>query len=82
MVKLYPLQGREDIPQAYLHTPIADFIAFHNFNEPLPSYKRAELLIGMCMDNRKVLRIPDNFAYIIRTGGANLKRVELRFPTR
>ena len=25
------------------------------------------------MDNRKHLRIPDNFAYIIRSGGANLR---------
>ncbi len=34
-------------------------------------YVRARLLIGMCMDNRKVLRTPDNFAYVIRGGGAN-----------
>lgn len=32
----------------------------------------------MCMDNRKVLRIPDNFAYILRTGGANLGRIEFK----
>ncbi len=30
------------------------------------------MLIGMCMDNRKNLWVPDNFAYIIRSGGANL----------
>lgn len=27
----------------------------------------------MCMDNRKHLNIPDNFAFIIRSGGANLR---------
>jgi carbonic anhydrase len=27
----------------------------------------------MCMDNRKHLNIPDNFAFIIRAGGANLR---------
>jgi carbonic anhydrase len=30
------------------------------------------------MDNRKHLRIPDNFAYIIRTGGANLRYSEFK----
>ncbi|MBI5960579.1 MAG: carbonic anhydrase, partial [Chloroflexi bacterium] len=39
---------------------------------------RAELLVGMCMDNRKHLHIPDNFAYIIRSGGANLRYSEFK----
>jgi len=30
------------------------------------------------MDNRKYLRIPDNFAYIIRSGGANLRYSEFK----
>jgi len=30
------------------------------------------------MDNRKSLRIPDNFAYIIRAGGANLRYSEFK----
>jgi carbonic anhydrase len=30
------------------------------------------------MDSRKHLRIPDNFAYILRTGGANLSLSEFR----
>jgi carbonic anhydrase len=30
------------------------------------------------MDNRKHLRIPDNFAYIIRTGGGNLRYSEFK----
>ncbi len=32
----------------------------------------------MCMDNRKYLHIPDNFAFIIRTGGANLRYSEFK----
>jgi len=32
----------------------------------------------MCMDNRKQLHIPDNFAFIIRTGGANLRYSEFK----
>jgi carbonic anhydrase len=30
------------------------------------------------MDNRKHLRIPDNFAYIIRSGGGNLRHSEFK----
>ena len=32
----------------------------------------------MCMDNRKHLRMPDNFAFIIRSGGANLRYSEFK----
>jgi len=32
----------------------------------------------MCMDSRKRLHILDNFAFIIRTGGANLRYSELK----
>jgi len=30
------------------------------------------------MDNRKRLRLPENFAYVLRSGGANLRRVEFK----
>jgi carbonic anhydrase len=32
----------------------------------------------MCIDNRKHLLIPNNFAFIIRTGGANLRYSEFK----
>ena len=32
----------------------------------------------MCMDNRKKLNIPENFAFIIRAGGANLRYSEFK----
>ena len=32
----------------------------------------------MCMDHRKKMLIPDNFSYIIRTGGANLRYSEFK----
>jgi len=32
----------------------------------------------MCMDNRNHLQIPDNFAFIIRAGGANLRYSEFK----
>jgi carbonic anhydrase len=51
---------------------------YHNLNRRMESYDMAQILIGMCMDNRKHLNIPDNFAFIIRTGGANLRYSEFK----
>lgn len=71
--KLLPITSPADIPSQYRSTPIADFLEYHNLDRPFNSYTSAEMLIGMCMDNRKHLRIPDNFSFIIRAGGANLR---------
>lgn len=73
MEQLISLSSPDEIPPAYQHTPIGLLLEYHNFQRPLEAYQQAQLLIGMCMDNRKHLRIPDNFAYIIRAGGANLR---------
>lgn len=67
-----------DIPQEYRGTPIGSMLEYHNLDRPYESYTAAQLLIGMCMDNRKHLHIPDNFAYIIRAGGANLRYSEFK----
>jgi carbonic anhydrase len=75
---LIPVQSVDDIFPAYRATPIGRLLEYHNLNCPLQPYTRAELLVGMCMDNRKHLRIPDNFAYIIRAGGANLRYSEFK----
>ena len=53
-------------------------LEYHNLNRTLDEHIKAQVLIGMCMDNRKHLRMPDNFAYIIRTGGANLRYSEFK----
>jgi carbonic anhydrase len=68
----------DDISPEIRPTPIGLLLAYHNLNHPLDPYTQAQLLIGMCMDNRKHLRIPDNFAYIIRAGGANLRYSEFK----
>jgi carbonic anhydrase len=73
MHSLIAINKREDILPQYLDTPIGDLIEYHNLNKEKPVYNQAEILVGMCMDNRKHLNIPDNFAYIIRAGGANLQ---------
>jgi carbonic anhydrase len=53
-------------------------LEYHNIHRSLDVYDKATLLIGMCMDNRKRLRIPDKFAYVIRAGGANLRYSEFK----
>ena len=78
MRRLRPVDKESDIPAAYSRGPIGDLLRFHNLGFPLREVQQAELLIGMCMDNRKHLRIPDNFAFILRAGGANLRYSEFK----
>ncbi|MHB1407591.1 MAG: carbonic anhydrase [Desulfitobacteriaceae bacterium] len=78
MNRLSPVSSREDIFPEYRETPIGRLLEYHNLKELFESYAKAELLIGMCMDNRKHLRIPDNFAYILRSGGGNLRYSEFK----
>ncbi|MDP2856714.1 MAG: carbonic anhydrase, partial [Bacillota bacterium] len=61
MSALLPVNCWDDILPAYRTTPVADALAYHNLRTPQRSHDRAELLIGMCMDNRIMLRIPDNY---------------------
>ncbi|HWQ82705.1 MAG TPA: carbonic anhydrase [Ignavibacteria bacterium] len=67
-----------DISEDYRNTPIGDLLEYHNLEKKFETYEKAEILIGMCMDNRKHLHIPDNFAFIIRAGGANLRYSEFK----
>jgi len=78
MSKLLSVQSIDDILPEYRQTPIGLLLEFHNLNRPVTIYDKAQLLIGMCMDNRKHLHIPDNFAFIIRAGGANLRYSEFK----
>jgi carbonic anhydrase len=76
--RLIPVQRLEDIPERLRSTPVGLLLEYHNLGREFEPYERAELLIGMCMDNRKHMRIPDNFAFIIRAGGANLRYSEFK----
>ena len=78
MDRLISIDSTENIPEAYRETPIGLLLEYHNLERPFSSYSQAQLLIGMCMDNRKHLNIPDNFAFIIRAGGANLRASEFK----
>ena len=78
MNQLVSIQSKEDILPEYRNTPIGLLLEYHNLNRPFDDYQTAKLLIGMCMDNRKHLQMPDNFSFIIRTGGANLRYSEFK----
>lgn len=80
MQRAIPITSFEDIPAAYRETPVSRLVAWHNgfSDEPETAVTRAELLIGMCMDNRKRLRIPENFAFILRSGGGNMRPSEFK----
>lgn len=78
MKRLIPILKQDDILPEYLQTPIGLLLEYHNLDRPFENYDKAQLLVGMCMDNRKYLHIPDNFAFIIRSGGANLRYSEFK----
>lgn len=63
----------EDIPSKYRDTPIESLLTYHNLNVHVDRTEKAQIVIGMCMDNRKMLNVPENFAFIIRAAGANLE---------
>ncbi len=66
----------EDILPPYRGTPIEDLLACHNLGVPLQPSARPTLLIGMCMDYRLLLRVPHNFAYVLRAGGCDIRSLE------
>lgn len=78
MDRLIPITKKEDIPAEYQDNYIGRLFEYHNLGRELESYDKAQLFIGMCMDHRKRLRIPENFAYVMRTGGANLRHSEFK----
>lgn len=78
MKRIEAVNSISNIYPEYRNTPIGRLLEYHNLNRPYEVYDNAQLLIGMCMDNRKHLHIPDNYAFIIRAGGANLRYSEFK----
>ncbi len=77
--RLIDIAAESDIPEAYRSSPLGALLRYHNLGADMPQrVEKPQMLIGMCMDSRKHLRIPDNFAFILRTGGANLRQSEFR----
>ena len=73
MDRLIEIYKAGDIPAKYKGTPIGLLVEYQNHLRPHDPYASAQILVGMCMDNRKALDVPENFAYILRTGGANMR---------
>jgi carbonic anhydrase len=78
MERLVAVRQLEDIFPVWRETPIERLLALQNLGAPLETPDKPELLIGMCMDYRKTLRIPDDYAYVLRAGGANLRPSEFK----
>lgn len=69
--RLIPVNSTDDIFPQYRQTLPGLLLEYHNLVRNPDSYDKSQMLVGNSMDNRKHLRICDNFAYIIRLGGAN-----------
>ena len=78
MTTIIPVNYRSDILPEYQGTPTGLLLEYHNLERALGSGPGRQLLIGMCMDSRKALRIPHDFAYVLRTAGANMRDNEFR----
>lgn len=74
---LIPVNSPEDILTVYRGTAIELLLRYHNLGAPLPATTgHAQLLISMCMDHRKDLVLPNEFAYVLRSAGGNLRDSE------
>ncbi|MEP6781906.1 MAG: carbonic anhydrase [Gemmatimonadaceae bacterium] len=78
MTEIIPVNYRTDILPEYQGTPAGVLLEYHNLDRALGSGPGIQLLIGMCMDSRKSLRIPPDFAFVLRTAGANMRDNEFR----
>src|ERR1700738_153930 len=78
MPQIIPVNSRDDTLPVYQRTPIGLLLEYHNLGRAIGSTSAPQLLIGMCMDSRKSLRIPNDFAFVLRTAGANMRDNEFR----
>jgi len=78
MPRIIPVSYRDDILPEYRGTPVELLLEYHNLGRAMGSAPAPQMLIGMCMDSRKSLRIPNDFAFVLRTAGANMRDNEFR----
>ena len=78
MAQIIPVNYRDDILPEYRDTPVGLLLEYHNLGRAVGAAAAPQLLIGMCMDSRKSLRIPNDFAFVLRTAGANMRDNEFR----
>lgn len=78
MAKIIPVNYVDDILPEYRETPVGLLLEYHNLGRATGAASAPQLLIGMCMDSRKSLRVPGDFAFVLRTAGANMRDNEFR----
>jgi carbonic anhydrase len=78
MARIIPVNYRDDILPEYQESPVGLLLEYHNLGRAIGSVAAPQVLIGMCMDSRKSLRIPNDFAFVLRTAGANMRDNEFR----
>jgi carbonic anhydrase len=73
MLSLIPVEMVDDILPRYRGTSVEHLLRYHNLGEPMPATTgKAEVLVGMCMDHREELRVPNEFAYELRVAGGRM----------
>ncbi len=78
MPEIIPVNYLDDILPEYRDTPVGRLLEYHNLGRAIGAVHAPQMLIGMCMDSRKSLRIPTDFAFVLRTAGANMRDNEFR----
>ena len=78
MTEILAVNYLPDILPEYRGTPTGLLIEYHNLGRALGSGPGRQCLIGMCMDSRNALRVPPDFAFVLRTAGANMRDNEFR----
>lgn len=75
--RLYPVESAAQIPDYLRSTPIGTLLRCHNLGEVSELVSDdPHLLVGMCIDYRKYLYMPKEYAYVIRREGANMRGAE------
>jgi carbonic anhydrase len=78
MPQIIPVRSREDILPEHRDTPVGRLLEYQNLGRAVRASVVPQMLIGMCMDSRNALRIPTDFAFVLRTAGANMRDNEFR----
>jgi sulfate permease, SulP family len=74
---LFPVDSAGEIPLILRDTPIETLLLGQNLGEiQVRPANMAEIVIGMCIDFRKSLSIPRDWAFILRREGANMDGAE------
>jgi SulP family sulfate permease len=74
---LFPVMSSDDVPIILRDTPLENLLKGQNLGlvDP-PTTNAPEMVVGMCIDFRKTLTIPRDWAFIIRREGANMDGAE------